>query len=578
MNVTQHAIPSNVCSTRVRPVPPSSRSRGVAIILVIVCVAAAAVIGATYVASQLNAPQIVGNVNGGIEARYIADSGADLATAIMECETIDWRTAAATGVLVSNLPMGGGSVSITVKNSAGSNPNSATEYPIIVSMGKSGAMKQTVGAQVHAPLSATSDGKVDVDLSEFAAFGGESINVVSGWITCWPASPRADVGLPVKVGTNAITSGAITIEDAAAAPDAIGYVMASAPTGAITDSVGGPAPIDRKNFSTSETIPLPPAPTPDLSNLRWSSPRWPSITSNTTSVVNSDRRLNSLLIDNKATLTVDLAGGNRTIGISGPLTIQDEGALEIENGHLDLVVQGNLNVVAKGVLCLGPGASLTLWVGGAVTIDDSAIGLPLSLRSMSRDAQQGLDAYYDPQLCTLYRIHAINSTDLNLVDFDDATNWVWSDNTVKSWIISSHAYVCARIYGYSKVALSIDSQSAVFGNVVANSVTLDNNSAIYYDHTLDTGCGYTNPGSPLYAAPLDLRDDVRAMLVDLNSGTIASVAALLAGAPSPTPFNPFAPTPRDKERVASRWWKHYGQKIKRDKASTVETVIANEGG
>jgi len=578
MNVTQHAIQTDVRSTRVRSVPPSNRSRGVAIVLVIVGVAAAAVIGAAYVASQLNAPQIVGNVNEGIEARYIADSGADLATAIMECETIDWRAAAATGVLIDNLPMGDGSVSITVKNTAGSNPDTYTEYPIIVSKGKSGAMKQTVGAQVHAPLSANSSGKVDVDLSEFAAFGGESINVVSGWITRWPASPRASVGLPVKVGTNAITSAAITIKDAAAAPDAVAYVMASAPASTVTDSGGGPAPIGRNNFSTSETIPLPPPPTPGLSNLCWSPYRTPSITANTISVVNSDRRLSSLSIDDKATLTVDLAGGNRTIGISGPLTIQGEGALEIENGHLDLVVQGNLNVLGKGVMSLGPGASVTIWVGGTVTIDDSAIGLPLSLRTMSRDAQQGLNVYYDPQLCTLYRINAINSIDLNLLDFDDAANWVWTDNTLKSWIISGQAYVCARIYGYSEVALTIDNHSAVFGNVVANNVVVSNNSAIYYDHTLDTGCGYTAPNSALYAAPLDLRDDVRALLVDLNPGTIASVLALLGGDPAPVPFNPFAPTPRDKDRVSSRWWKHYGQKIKRDRKSTVETVIDDEAG
>ncbi|GEM_PF-2268800 len=556
----------------------STRRRGVAIVLVIVAIAAAAIIGSAYVASQLNAPQIVGNVTSGIEARYIADSGADLATAIMECDTFDWRTAQINGVLVDNLPVGNGHVTIEVKDVAGNNPDSTCEYPVIVSKGDTRGMKQIVGMQVHAPRPAVTEKSVDVDLSEFAAFGNASIDVISGWITRWPASPMAKVGLPLKVGTNAVTNGALRIADATAAPDSIGYVMASAPIGTITDAKNGPAPIRRSDFSKSETVLLPAPPTPDLGGLLWATPKAPNITSDTNSTVSSDRRHTSLTVDNGATLTIDLAGGNRVVGISGPLLVQNGGVLQINNGHLDLVVQGALNMFYGGALCLGPDASLTLWIGGTMSIDDSVIGLPVRWRDAARDARKGADEYFDPGLCTVYRINAINSIDLTPLDADNATAWTWSDNTIKSWIISTNSYVCARIYGHAKVSFSLDNRSAVFGNIVANNIVVANESAIYYDHSLDVNLGYTNPDSALYAAPLDLRDDIRLALTDLNDSTLASINALLAAAlpPPPVAIDPMAPTPRDKNRVAKRWWKRYGVKVNRDRPSSVEAVIAAE--
>lgn len=573
MNVTQRSIQSGDRSTSIRSAHASSRSRGVAIVMVIVCVAVAAVIGSAYVASQLNAPQIVDNVNDGIEARYLADSGADLATAIMECETIDWRAATATGgILVDNLPIGHGTVSITVKNAAGDNPDSTTEYPIIVSKGTSDNMRQTVGMQVHAPLPSKTSGHVDVDLSEFAAFANSSINVDSGWIAGWGASPRAAVGLPVKVGTNAITNGAIRIKDSTAAPDAVGYVMATAPVGTITDAFGGPAPIRRVDYSNNETVMLPTPPTPNYSGLAWALSKTPTITSNTSILVDSDRRYNSITVDLGATLTIDLAGGNRTVAISGPLVLQNRGVLQINNGHLDLVVTGPFGMSTRSVVALGPGASLSIWLGGHMSIDDSVIGLPADFGNHSRQASKGLAEYYDPSLCTIYRLTSINSIDLTPLDADNATAWVWSDNAIKSWIFTTDSFVCARLYGPTKAAVSVDTGSAVFGNVVANTIDIANLSAIYYDHALDSECGYTTPDSALFAAPLDLRDDVRLLLTDLNDSTVATVLALLNVAPGPTPFDPFGPTHRSKKRVASRAWKYFGQKIKRDRKSTVDVV------
>lgn len=556
------------------------RHRGVAIVLVIVAVAAAAVIGSAYVASQLNAPQIVSNVNDGIQSRYIADSGADLATAIMECETFDWRSAQSDGVLVSGLPIGNGKVDIRVKDISGANPGSTCEYPVVVTSGSVGDMRQLVGMQVRTPLpEKIEEETVSVDLSEFAAFGASSINVMNGWIARWPAAPMSEIGLPVKVGTNATTRGSLIIAAKTNAPDALGYVMATAAVGTISDSAQVTVPIRRVNFSNNETVLLPACPTPDFSGLLWASARTPTITTDTTVVSPGDRRYNSITIDNRATLKLDLGGVKRTMAISGPLTIQNEAVLQVENGQLDIVVTGAFNMFNRAAIEIGPGVSLRIFAGGTMSINDSVIGLPVRWRDFSRDARKGMDEYFDPRLCTIYRITSINSVDINLLDLDTAATWVWSDNTSKSWILNQGSYICARVYGAAKADISIDNRTAIFGNVVGRSIILANGSVVYYDHCLDQGTGYTNPKSALYAADMDLRDDIRLLLTDLNDSTLGSILALLAAPPPlPIPIDPFAATPRDKARVTARWMKRYGVKVERDRATPVEDVIAAGGG
>ncbi len=554
---------------------PAVEHRGVAIVLVIVAVAAAAVIGSAYVASQLNAPQIVGNVNAGIEARYIADSGADLATAIMECETFDWRAAQDNGVLVDNLNIGNGKVSIKVKDVSGSNPDSTCEYPVVVCTGKSGDMTQLVGMQVHAPRPEVVAKTVDVDLSEFAAFGNTSIDLANGWIMGWPESPLGTLGLPVNIGTNGTARSSVTVAMTGNAPQGLGFVMAVADPEAIANNFRTSSLVRRVEFSTNEPILLPAPPTPDLSGLLWATVRAPNITADTAMNLGSNKRHTSLTVDNAATLSVDLGGGTRAVGISGPLTIQNGGVLRIDNGHLNLVVQGAFNMFGRSALELGPNASLTIYLGGTMSIDDSVVGLPVRWRDFARDARKGMSEYFDPSLCTIYRITSINSVDLNLFDGDDAAAWAWTDGAVKSWLLNTGTYLCGRMYGHSKVSLSLNNRSAVFGNVVANSIIVATESAIYYDHKLNPGNGYTNPDSALYAAPMDLRDDIRLLLTDLNHSTLALVTALLASAPPPpVAIDPMAPTPRDKSRVAHRWWKRYGVQLKRDRSSAVEEVIA----
>jgi len=545
--------------------PAPRRRRGVAILLVIVAVAAAAVIGSAYVANRLNAPQVVANVNSGAQARHLADSGADIATAIMECETIDWRSVQVNGVLVDSLPIGAGSVTIRVSDFDGEVPDGESEYPLISAQGTVGQIHQTVAAQANTPLPIRMAEEISVDLREFAAFGAASVNVTSGWIARWNAGPKADLGLPVNVGSNATARASVKLDRRSSAPDGRGFVMVAAHVGVITDSSETSQPIPRVNFSNNETVLLPAPPTPTLSGLTWAASRTPSITANMNLAPTSDKRYSSLTV-NGATLTVDLGGASRTMGISGNLSMDNAAVLSIQNGHLDLVVQGALSLFDRSTIELGANATMRIFLGGTMSIDDSVVGMPVSETLDSRDARDPIANYYDPQRCIIYRITSIDSLDLNLLDLDDAALWLWSDTASKSWMINNKAAVCARIYGHAKADLSLNTRAAVYGNVVGRSVSIAGESAVYYDHALDRGTGYTNPDSRLFAAPLDLRDDIRLLLTDLNTGTLGAILALLSGGGGdPIIIDPLAATPRDAARVKNRSWRRYGLMVWRDR-------------
>ncbi len=562
---------------RGRPAARRSRSRrGMAILLVIVAVAAAAVIGSAYVASRLNAPQVVLNTNAAAQARYVADSGADLATAIMECKTIDWRSVQTGGVLVDALPIGSGSVTIRVSTYDGDTPDGECEYSLITSSGSIGTIKQVVSAQAYTPLPTRTKEEVSVDLREFAVFGASSINCIDGWILRWNASPIARLGLPVNIGTNATVLGSIRLDNRNSAPDGRGFVMASAALGVIADDTLSYVPIPRVNFSINETVLLPAPPTPSLGGLTWSAARNPNVTANTSIVSTGDKRYGSLTIDG-ARLAVDLGGVSRTMGISGNLSLNNGAILSIQNGHLDLVVQGALNMFNASTIELGTGATMRIFLGGTMSIEDSVIGMPSSETATSRDARQPIQNYYSPQACTIYRITTINSVDLNLLDLDDAASWVWSDAAAKSWIIANKAAICARIYGRGGADISLNSRAAVYGNVVGRSVIIGTEAAVYYDHTLDLGIGYTNPDSRLYAAPMDLRDDIRLLLTDLNTSTLDAILALLSGGGVVTPVVPGEPTPRDKALVKNRSLRQYGLQVWRERKWGGE-YLAEGGG
>ena len=83
------------------------RRRGMAMLLVMICMATATILASAYLASRENSPAIAENVQNTAAARWSSLSGLEMTVAMLETE-FDWRTHAANdGMLLSDHPMGG---------------------------------------------------------------------------------------------------------------------------------------------------------------------------------------------------------------------------------------------------------------------------------------------------------------------------------------------------------------------------------------------------------------------------------------------------------------------------------------
>ena len=87
------------------------RCRGVALLLAMIAVLVAGVVGYSYLGSQGTSLGIARNISNRSAARYVAESGLELALAYVK-GTSDWRTAKPAGVWVEDEPLLGGTCTI----------------------------------------------------------------------------------------------------------------------------------------------------------------------------------------------------------------------------------------------------------------------------------------------------------------------------------------------------------------------------------------------------------------------------------------------------------------------------------
>jgi hypothetical protein len=66
----------------------------------------------------------------------------------------------------------------------------------------------------------------------------------------------------------------------------------------------------------------------------------------------------------------------------------------------------------------------------------------------------------------------------------------------------------------------------VYGRIAASQVSICSNGAVFYDHSLDSGAGYTNPGSKLYDDDGRIRAEVNA-LPSLNDSDLTNLSDVL---------------------------------------------------
>jgi hypothetical protein len=505
----------------------------------------ASILTIAYLASRDNSAIIGENVASAATARWAADSGVDLGLALLETEA-DWRTLN-NGVLADDFALGDGTFDITVVDlETGAPPTSRTEYIELTSRAMVNGVEQVSKISAYVPSPAQRG--VDVDLSEFAVFGADSIQLSGdATVTRWPRSPLSVLGQPIAIGTQSTSAGSITLSNNGAIVDGKAFVSPTASSAAISTS-NGRAP---EVFELPARVPMPAPPATgekdpaDLTAVE-------KLLHLTMDIVGG------LGIINTSTRVADgrLSGGAvRTL--RGPITYTSNDDLEMSNAKI--LVEGTVKMVIFDDLImqnasieLRPGARLLLFVGDAVSMQDSYIG---DQRSNALRDNTGMATPMNPERIKMFRVPQYTS----------AANWVMSSNSVMK------GSVYARNTRYE-----IKDQSALYGRVAAQEVRMSEQAAVFYEPALNRKSGYTDLESPMYNEDGTLKDEFRT-IPSLSVSDLQAVANTTdvvikpatdevtivkpAGYSDPAPDMgaPTQPTPRTVKVVAEL--KSYGSDI-----------------
>ena len=108
-----------------------TQRRGLAMMLVLLSVSMVTILAVAYLASRDNSIAIGRNIESAVAARWAALSALETGVAILETE-VDWRAYDPQGILLSNYPLAGASISLIVADLAtGEPPDAKTEHLLL---------------------------------------------------------------------------------------------------------------------------------------------------------------------------------------------------------------------------------------------------------------------------------------------------------------------------------------------------------------------------------------------------------------------------------------------------------------
>ncbi|MFW5652440.1 MAG: DUF7305 domain-containing protein [Planctomycetota bacterium] len=479
-----------------------THQRGMALLLVMVSVAVVTVMTLSFIARQDADTAISDNTEARTAARFNAESGVELASAIMECDDLDWRTAHVNGVLIDNYDFGGGTLTVRVSDVNGNPPDADTDSVILEASAEKGKLRNRRRALVYAPRS---DGEIDVDLSEFAVFAQESIFICESQVRRAAASPAAASSSPIRLGVNSTASGAIALGTAARVSEGEAIFPGNAPMDAveIADSL---ASLDKRTRLGFNAIPVPKAP----SYLRsgYSNPMsaiW-TVTSGEWWVT-EPKWFDTITVMWSAHLksTIDCP---RVI-LLGDLHIKNGGSFTA-TGDFDLIVEGDLWLSEDAFISRVAGTNLRIFVGGRLIVEEgSVIGITRSnVDSENLRDDDEFSRYQNPEQCVIYQI---------------------ADSPESEWTISGSSIICGQIYA-PNANVTLTTSSKMLGNIVGRSVEITNDALLYWDPALDNQSGYMGAASLLVTEAGELHTAI-ASLVDLNESTLITVKNAIDAAP-----------------------------------------------
>ncbi len=468
--------------------------RGVALLLVLICVLLASILTGGYLASRDNSAAIGENIASAAAARWAAVAGLDVGSAILQTD-FDWRTSHSGGRLLTGYPLGNATIDLDLMDvQTDQPPIDTTEHVKLTVTATVDGVQQVATALAYSPVAPPDS--VDVDLSEFAIFATNSITVQdSATVTRWPMAPLSKLGPRVALGTDATAASSVQVSGSGAAIDATTFHVSTA-SGSLVSVSNGPS-VEKTALLDAMPIPAAPASGDAAPTALDLLTHLPLLNDLLNAVLNASQRKLSITHDNGAQVT---ASGNIALVSDGNYTIKNNAKLII-NGNVRLVAFGDLILQTGGAIEVRPTANLTIYVKGKILLDDGYIGDP---RTNSTRDNTGKAAYTD-----LDRIHIFSISDGNPA-------------TVQGWAFRLNSVVKATIYA-PDASLNIINDSALYGRVAASSARLANNGALFYDPALDANRGFRNSDTMLFASDGHIQNAFKA-LTSLDAATLQTLA------------------------------------------------------
>lgn len=478
-------------------IQPGHPRRGIAMLLVIICVGVVTVISLGFLSARSNAPDIGANAINGMKARYVAETGIDIGTAIMECSDIDWRTAHTNGVLINNYSYAGSSITVVVSDLDGNPPTATTQYAVLSANGSSENLVKVVESDIYAPLN---NGDVDVDLSEFAIFGNNEISIDNSTLCRWDLSPNAPLREPVRIGINGKRDSSVMTSGTSELIHTNLYKRQNAANTIYSDTSSPANDVKIIDMTKSKDVQMPHAPDPNTTGLVRAYSYDTNISFGTWSLSGS-KYFNSVTVRGTAVLQPSV--DNLRMLVLHDLYIRDSGTL-IVNRNMDVIVQGDVFLYAGGSIQVQNNARFRLFIQGNLFMNNGFLGISPDMVNDTNNPSLGLTDYHDPEKCLIYQVSsAVNP----------------------SWLIQNNSFICGLVY--TPAATLNISSTAIMGAVTGNVVNLSNGSYLFYDPTLDQRIGYTNPDSMLFEADGITCDNIfNNIITDLNDSTLAAINSL----------------------------------------------------
>ena len=443
-----------------------------------------------YFGSRDNSIAISTNVSSASKARIAAESGLDLAIAILETDA-DWRMNHIDGVLLKDYPLADSFITVTVIDAVTNQPpNEATlEVEIMVESSVDGRSQLTQATAIIIP----DDDEFDVDYSEYAVFVQDEISIRSvSTVQNWNASP-AFTQEPVRLGTLATNPMAVQIDTFGYSSNIELHSLENASSMLTTTA------LDRIDFQ--DDLPFYDPPSAPIDGKPFNTE---AVTNKYTASAWSNSFVSSFL---NHSFTDE---PNATTVASGTYTVDELTLFNTNN----IVIQGDVVVNVEGdcdltlaTIVLEDDATLTLHIGGDLHVVSSYIG----------NSNRSTQSWMDPSRIQLYG-HGSNE-----------------------WSVTGNSTLKAEMYA-PMCEIEFSGISTLCGRVAAESMSLRGASTLLYDQTLDHG-GFADADGVLYDEQGVLRDELR-QFSQLDPATLQSIESALYEAsgihPDATTENSFA--------------------------------------